>query len=140
MILLDTNVVSEFMKPEPSETVGDWLDAQQADALYLSSITMAELRYGAALVPEGRRRRQLETAINTVVRQDFEGRVLPFDDLAAECYARIRALRRARGAPVGAMDAMIAAIAFAREATLATRNVRDFEGCGIEVIDPFSAG
>ena len=138
MIILDTNVVSELLRPEPEHRVEAWLAAQDGISVYLTTISEAELRYGVAILPEGRRRDALVEAIDAIVREDFESRVLPFDGDAALAYAEIAASRRAAGRPISQLDCQIAAIGRARGAAIATRNARDFELCGIEVIDPWA--
>ena len=137
MILLDTNVISELLRPAPEPRVEAWLSAQDGAGIFLSAVSAAELRFGAALLPPGRRREALAAALDALLREDFAGRLLPFDEAAAEAYAEIAAARRAAGRPIRAFDAQIAAIARARGAAVATRNARDFEVCGIKVIDPW---
>jgi predicted nucleic acid-binding protein len=137
MILVDTNVVSELMRRNPSPAVLAWFGAQDALELHLSAIGEAELRRGAALVPRGQRRDRLVRAIDAMVAEDFAGRVLPFDSAAAVAFAAIFLDRRAAGRPISFPDCQIAATARARGATIATRNVGDFEGCGIRVTDPW---
>ena len=137
MYVLDTNVVSELMRPAPDPSVEAWVAKHPAAHLYLSSIGEAELRYGVAIMPAGRRREALAAAVDGLVREDFAGRVLPFDSAAAHAYAEIAAARRRAGRPVSQADCQIAAIAHARGLALATRNVRDFAGMGIEIADPW---
>lgn len=137
MILVDTNVVSELMRAAPAPAVLAWFDGQRAGDLYLSAIGEAELRTGAAILPEGRRRDRLIAEIGTMIDEDFAGRVLPFDSAAAKAYAAIAAARRTAGRPVSQADCQIAAIARSHGAAVATRNVADFEGCGIDVLDPW---
>jgi len=139
MILLDTNVISELMKPRPEHKVEAWLAAQPPADCFLSAVTEAELRYGIAILPAGQRRQQFEIALAGMLNQDFDGRILPFDSAAAVAYAVIASDRRRSGRPISQMDAQIAAIARAAGATLATRNVADFQGCGISIIDPWNA-
>ncbi len=139
MILLDTNVVSELMRPAPSPVVMAWFAAQPAASLFISAVTEAELRYGVMLLPEGRRRTDLMAAIEGMLIEDFAGRILPFDSAAAVAYAAIAASRREVGKPISQFDAQIAAIAQSRGAELATRNVADFEGCEVEVTNPWMA-
>ena len=136
MILLDTNVVSELMRPAPDAGVVAWVAGQAA--LYLSAISEAELRLGAALMPAGARAAAVADAVDAMLAEDFGGRILPFDSAAARGYAAIMAARCATGRPVAAFDAMIAATALAAGATVATRNTRDFEGCGVAVVNPWN--
>ncbi len=138
MILLDTNVLSELMRPMPDNAVEAWIGLQPPASLFISTITEAELRYGAALMPNGRRRDTVAAAIEGMMMEDFHGRILAFDSAAAIFYAQIAANRRAGGRPITPFDAQIAAIARSRGATLATRNVADFEGCGVEIVNPWS--
>lgn len=137
MIILDTNVISELMKPAPAPAVVDWAGHQTAAALYTTTITQAEILYGVLLLPKGGRRGAIEAAARVIFTQKFEGRLLSFDPEAAEAFGRIAAARRAAGRPMSAFDAQIAAIAACRGATLATRNVGDFEGCGVRLFDPW---
>lgn len=139
MILLDTNVLSELMRPTPSPAVEGWLSSQPAAGMFISSITEAELRYGLALLPAGRRQKQLVAQVEAMLAEDFAGRILPFDSPAATAYAHIAAARRRSGRPISQADAQIAAIAASRGASLATRNVADFVDCGIDVVDPWKA-
>ena len=137
MIVNDTNVISELMRPAPASTVLEWFAAHRSTDLYLSAVSEAELRTGAAILPAGKRRDGLVASIDAMIDEDFAGRVLPFDSAAARAYATIAAGRRAAGRPITEADCQIAAIALAFEATVATRNVADFEGCGIAVVDPW---
>lgn len=137
MIVLDTNVISEMMRPDPSPTVENWLAGQPAAGMFISAITEAELRYGLALLPAGQRRRRLLAQAEAMLAEDFAGRILPFDSAAAEAYAPIAAARRLAGRPISQADAQIAAIAASRGAAIATRNVSDFAECGIPVVDPW---
>ena len=139
MILLDTNVISEMMRTEPAQIVLDWFGKHDAADLFISAVTEAELRTGVAILPDGQRRDRLQLAINGMIDQDFQSRVLPFDSPAARSYAEIAAARRAKGKPIMEADCQIAAIACACGAAIATRNVKDFEGCGISVINPWNA-
>ena len=140
MIVLDTNVISELMLPTPDSGVMDWVARQAAPDLHVSAISEAELRYGAEVLPEGRRRDWLLEEIEGMLREDFAGRVIPFGSHAAKAYALIAAARRAAGRPIGVADCQIAAIAHSLGASVATRDVNDFEGCGIEVINPWTGG
>ncbi len=139
MILLDTNILSELMRPAPSPAVMSWLAAQPAASLFISAVTEAELRYGVLLLPEGRRRADLIAALEAMLTEDFAGRILPFDSAAALAFAAIAASRWQAGKPVSQFDAQIAAIAQSRGAELATRNVADFAECGVEIINPWTA-
>ena len=138
--ILDTNVVSELMRPSPFEIVANWVDRQISTGLYISTITEAELRYGTELLPEGRRKNGLLSTMEAMFREEFAGRILPFDRAAARAYAVIAATRRAAGLSVKHSDCQIAAIAYSVGASVVTRNVRDFEGCGVDVINPWSSG
>ena len=140
MIILDTNVLSELLRPEPAEQVERWLAAQDGATVYFTTVGEAELRHGVALLPAGKRRNALSTAIEGLLEEDFRDRILPFDRPAARAYATIAAERRAAGRPISQFDCQIAAIARARGATVATRNSSDYQGCGIELIDPWTAG
>ena len=139
MILLDTNVLSELMKPAPSPELAAWLGAQPAPGLFISAVTEAELRFGLALLPEGARRNRLVSALEAMLAEDFAQRILPFDSAAASVYARIAADRRKVGRPITQFDAQIASIARSRNAALATRNIDDFEGCGVQLLNPWGA-
>ena len=139
MIVLDTNVVSELMKSAPEPAVMAWIDAIPGATMFLSAVTQAEILYGVALVPEGKRREGLALAARTAFESYFRGRILPFDSEAAEVFAELAAGRRRAGRPISQADAQIAAIARSRGAVLATRNVPDFEGCGVEIVDPWGA-
>ena len=143
MILLDTNVLSEAMKPEPAPAVRDWLDAQAAETLYLSSVSVAELLFGIGALPEGRRGQGLATVFEGVfegVLDLFGNRVLPFDEKAARHYAGLAAAARAAGRGFSVPDGYIAAIAAAHGFIVATRDAGAFEAAGISVIDPWRAG
>ncbi len=138
MILLDMNVLSEVLRPLPDPAVERWLDSQPDASLFTSAITEAELYQGVALMLLGRRRTALAVAIGNILADDFTGRILPFDSSAAAAFAEVIASRRRAGRPISQSDAQIAAIARSRGATLATRNVRDFERCGITVVNPWT--
>jgi hypothetical protein len=137
MILLDTNVVSAVMARAPDAAVVAWLDRQETLALYLSAVTVAEIRYGLHVLPDGRRRSSLEDRFAKFLAEGFSGRILPFDAEAALRYGEIMAARRGASRPMSVLDGQIAAIARAHRLAVATRNVRDFELCGLEVVDPF---
>ena len=138
MIIIDTNLISELMRLTPEPAVMTWFAKQDSATLYLTAVSEAELRTGAAILPEGRRRNRLTTEINAMIGQDFAGRVLPFDSTAAKAYAAIAASRRSAGQPILEADCQIAAIAQANDAALATRNTADFEHCAITVINPWT--
>lgn len=138
MIILDTNVVSEPLKPSPEPAVLAWLDAQAPETLCLTSITLAELLAGIAALPAGRRRNQLGQALSQKIMPLFEDRVLAFDTQAAHAFAAVQASASAAGNPIGFADGAIAAIAASHGFAVATRNVRDFKGTGVEVIDPWA--
>ena len=138
MIVLDTNVVSELLRPAPSRQVEAWLSAQDGAQVYFTAVGEAELRHGVAVLPEGRRRTALTKAIEDILGEDFRGRILPFDSAAAKAYAAIAAERRAAGRPISQFDCQIAAIARANAAAVATRNTSDFEACGIPLMDPWA--
>ena len=138
MVLLDTNVVSELMRDSPTPEVLAWVDNQPSRELFVTSITEAEIRTGIAFLPEGARRRGLLDTFERTLGDLFAHHVLPFDSSAARAYADIAAARRAIGRPISQPDCQIAAIAIARGMFVATRNVRDFSGTGVEVIDPWA--
>lgn len=139
MILLDTNVVSAVMAPAPAAAVVEWLNRQVTETLFLSTVTVAEIGYGLRLLPDGRRRRDLRDRFARFVATGFEQRLLPFDAAAADLYGEVLGHRREPGRPLGVLDGQIASIARSRHLAVATRNVRDFEECGLEVINPFAA-
>ncbi len=138
MIVLDTNVLSELLRPTPARQVETWLSAQDGSEIYFTAIGEAELRHGVAIMPASKRRAELSKAIEGMLNEDFQDRILPFDRAAARAYAAIAAQRRAAGRPISQFDCQICAIALANEAMVATRNTADFEGCGVAVIDPWS--
>lgn len=138
MIILDTNVISEFSRPYPDVGVTDWMNSLAPSDPYITAITEAELRYGVSLLPDGRRRERLLARIERTLRRYFVRRILPFDSNAARSYAALAVYRRAAGRPISHPDCQIAAIAHSVGAGLATRNVTDFQDCGIEVINPWS--
>lgn len=138
MIILDTNVLCEFMKPLPEPKVVLWLRNQPSASLFTTSITQAEIHYGICLLPEGKRRTALQDAAAEMFREDFAGRILAFGCQEARLYAELAAERRSLGKPISQSDAQIAAIARSSGARLATRNVVDFEECGLEILNPWS--
>jgi predicted nucleic acid-binding protein len=139
VIILDTNVVSEPLRPAPDATVLAWLDAQAPQTLCLSAVTVAELQAGVAALPAGRRRARLAQLLAERVMPLFEGRVLAFDLQAAHAFAQVQAGARAAGNPMAFADAAIASIALVHGCAIATRNVRDFAGTGVTLIDPWAA-
>ena len=139
VLLLDTNVLSELIRKSPDPAVEAWAAGLPLEDLFFSAVGEAELRYGAAILPIGRRRQALVPDIDAVLREAFENRILPFDSDAARIFADIAATRRSAGRPVTPADCQIAAIARSRNMAVATRNVRDFENIDIEVVNPWTA-
>jgi predicted nucleic acid-binding protein len=137
MILLDTNVISEPLRPLPEARVSDWIDAQPLETLYLSAMTVAELRAGVALMPTGKRRAALHEHLEKSVLPMFAGRVLPFDLASTTTYAELMLRVRKAGSGIGTADACIAAIAIANGFTVATRDTGPFQAAGLEVINPW---
>lgn len=137
MILLDTNVLSAVMQRDPDRIVVDWLDAQPTESVWTTSITVFEVRFGIELLAQSRRRRRLEEAFTRALEQDFGGRVIGVDEPAARAAGAIAARQRAAGRTVEIRDVLIAGIATARKATLATRNLRHFAQTGIKLVDPW---
>jgi predicted nucleic acid-binding protein len=138
MIVLDTNVISELMRPRSEPRVIGWADDQAANEVYLTAVTTAELRYGVARMPDGRRRTDLADRLQRAIAEEFASRILSFDDNAAAHYAEIVIDRERRGQPISMADAQIAAICRRHGAGLATRNTKDFAHTGIDLIDPWS--
>ena len=139
MIVLDTNVVSELMRPAPNPAIESWIANRPVASLFISAVGEAELRFGLAIMPAGRRRDAFASEIEAMLREDFADRILPFDSEAARAYAAIAASRRVAGRPIAEADCQIAAIARSRGMALATRNVRDFEDTGIHILDPWTS-
>ena len=137
MYVIDTNVASELMRPAPMASVAAWVADRDAEELFLTAISEAELRYGVAIVPAGRRKNELEAAMTRWLEVGFGERILPFDSAAARHYAEIASRRRRAGRPIEGADCQIAAISRVRGAVLVTRNVRDFSDTGVELIDPW---
>jgi toxin FitB len=135
--LLDTNVVSEWVKPRPHQSVVEWVAGVEEGQVFLSVVTLAELRRGVELLDEGRRRRALEAWISDELTERFHGRVLPVGLAVAESWGRLCARATRSGRALGVMDAFFAATAQVHELTLATRNVRDFDGLDIELFNPW---
>ena len=138
MIILDTNVVSEAMKAEPAQAVKQWLNNQISRSLYLTSISLAELRVGIARLPDGRRKDATEDVLNFTLSTLIDTRILPFDYQAAEAYARIDSITKSKGKAIALPDGQIAAIAMAHGFAVATRDTAPFDAAGIDVINPWS--
>ncbi len=137
MIVVDTNVVSEIMEDRPNPAVLEWIDRIDPHRLWTTSISLAELVSGINRLPDGRRRTGLDAKLWQVIALSFEDRILPFDQAAAMTYGMIVPMRLHRGHPISVPDAQIAAIALAHGATLATRNVKDFEETGVPLVNPW---
>ena len=140
MIILDTNVLSALMRSEPEDRVVRWLDRQPAESVWMTSITVFEARFGIALLPQGARRRALEQSFTRLLQEDLENRILDFDGAAAGEAATLAAARPKAGRTVDFRDTQIAGIALSRRASIATRNVRHFQGLKITVVDPWKTG
>ena len=139
MYVIDTNVASELMRPLPAPTAAAWITGRDAEDLYLTAVSEAELLYGVAIVPAGRRRNELEAVMLRWLDTGFAARILPFDSGAARDYADIAAGSRSARRPIAAADCQIAAIARSRGMAVATRNARDFGDTGVETVDPWTA-
>lgn len=137
MIILDTNVVSELMSGTPSPSVVDWFEDQTPETVYLTTFTLAEIRFGIAVLPRGRRKAALHEGFEEQILPAFDGRILTFDEDAAATYAPALARARTRGRAIGATDCYIAAIALAHGCAVATRDRSPFKAAGVPVIDPF---
>lgn len=139
MIILDTNVISEPLRQAPENLVIEWIDAQALETLYLSAITVAELRFGMASLPAGKRRGRLQESLEKQVLPLFAGRVLPFDMLASQAYGELMAKARAAGLAIGTADGYIAATAAANNMIVATRDISSFEAARVGIINPWEA-
>jgi len=139
MIILDTNIVSEFMTSPPSGSVLRWLNEQNTTSLYLTSITIAEISYGLSVLPMSKRRKLLDERFKLFVESGFKQRILSFDEHAAYIYGGLLAHRRQLGKPMSCFDGQIAAIAYAKGFAVATRNIKDFQHCQLELINPFES-
>jgi toxin FitB len=137
MIVLDTNVISELMRPQTNESVLGWVDAQGQDELFVTAVTVGEILYGIARLPDGKRKSDLHTAADETLDVDFAERILAFDKSAAEHYGHVVSLRERNGRPISMADALIASICLSYSASLATRNIADFEGVGLDLINPW---
>ncbi len=138
MIVLDTNVLSEALRPSPAVAVLRWLAAQDPVAVFTTTITQAEVLHGVEALPAGKRRSRLSFAIENLFADEFRGRILPFDEDSARVFPKVVAHREALRRPISQFDAMIASICRSRGAAVATRNVSDFEHCGVPIIDPWN--
>ena len=139
MIVLDTNVVSELMRRTPDPAVTAWVADHDAATLFVTAIGEAEFRYGVAILPAGRRREMLASAVDLMLREDLAAHILPFDSAAARAYATIASERRATGRTAAQADTQIAAIARSRGMAVATRNIKDLQGMGVDLINPWEA-
>jgi toxin FitB len=140
MVLLDTNVLSELMRSVPNESVIRWLDSLPEDDVWISAVTVAEIRLGLAILPEGRRKQTLTKLADQMLHEEFSEKCLPFDYQAAGAYAGIVSSRTRQGSPITVEDARIAAIALTAEVSLATRNTKEFLGIeGLELVNPWEA-
>jgi len=139
MIVLDTNVLSEALRPIPESSVLEWLASQPRASLFTTAVTRGEILYGIRLLSDGKRRRGLWDAAKKIFDEDFAGQVLSFDSEAADMYAEISVSRRSAGKPISQFDAMIVSMARSRGASLATRNVKDFDDCGTDIVNPWTA-
>jgi predicted nucleic acid-binding protein len=139
MIILDSNIVSALMRVEPEHAIIAWLDLQPRALLWTTAVTILEIRHGLAIMPAGQRRNQRLAAFDRVIVDDMENRILPFDQAAAEEAAILMASRQRSGRSVELRDTMIAGIALAQRATIATRNVRHFNDLAVSVVDPWYA-
>jgi len=139
MFLLDTNILSAAMSSRPAPEVANWMTRQPADLLFTAAVCQAEILSGITVLPKGRRREALEMAALSMFREDFAGRILPFDSDAAVIYGEVFALRRSAGRPAAIADLMIASIARAHGANVVTRDTGDFEGCGLALINPWAS-
>jgi len=139
VIILDTNVISELMRPAPDPAVVGWVATQPRALLHTTHINQAEILYGIATLPDGRRRAHLIEAARAIFAEEFAGRILPFGSEAAPYFAQIVATRRRAGTPIEGLDALIAAIALAAGAQVATRDTGGFTGCGLTLINPWTS-
>jgi predicted nucleic acid-binding protein len=137
MIVLDTNLISELLLPQPNVDVTVWLASQPLESVFTTAITQAEVLFGIRILPMEKRQLSLEMTTKAIFLEDMAGRILPFEAAAADIYASVVAKRKAMGRPMSQFDAQIAAITLSHGAALATRNVRDFAHIGLDVIDPW---
>lgn len=139
MLILDTNIFSALMRKEPDQKIIDWLDKQSAESIWTTSVTIFEIKYGLGILPQSKKRKDLESAFLTVCEKDLKNRIFDFDPLAANEAARISADLKNMGKPVDFRDVQIAGITAARKGALVTCNTKHFINCGIEIIDPLIA-
>ena len=137
MIILDTNIISELMKVSPDNKVIRWVDDQEITQLFITAITIAEIEYGLNALPAGTRKSMLEVAFNKSIKQAFKYRIHSFDENSAKFYGAIMGKKKALGKPMSILDGQLAGVVRAQGAMLATRNIRDFAHCDIELINPF---
>jgi toxin FitB len=137
MIVLDTNVISELMRPQMNESVLEWVDAQVEDELFVTAVTVGEILYGIARLPDGKRKSDLRASADETFDVDFTDRILAFDKSAAGHYGQVVSERERSGRPISMADALIASICLSYSASLATRNIADFEGVGLDLINPW---
>ncbi|HEX6898282.1 MAG TPA: type II toxin-antitoxin system VapC family toxin [Thermoanaerobaculia bacterium] len=137
MIVVDTNILAELMKEAPAQAVLSWVNDQESSALFVTAITIGEIGYGLRIMPQGKRRLQLEQGFERFLAEGFAGRILDFDEKAARHYSEVMGRRKELGRPLSVQDGQIASIARARGCSVATRNVRDFVECGVEIVNPF---
>ena len=138
-MILDTNIISEMMRPKPTASVMHWLNQQDASELFVSTVTVGEIMHGLEALPAGQRRRRLEAGFERLIREAFDTRLLIFDEDVARHYGRLMAAQRKMGKPLSALDAQIAATALAHRMAIATRNVKDFADSGLAITNPFYA-
>ncbi len=138
MIILDTNVLSELMRLQPNKSVVLWIGKHQVSSLFITALTQAEILYGLEILPKGKRRTTLKKVAKSMFEIDFANRILPFDSNATYLFATLAAKRKKIGRPISQIDAQIAAIALSQQAVLATRNVKDFDECGVEIVNPWN--
>ena len=138
MIILDTNVLSELMRASPSAQVANWLGSMSQSTIFTTAVTKAEILYGLEPMPRGRKRELLQRAVTAMLTERFPNRVLPFGEDEAPIFAHLAATRRGLGRPIGQFDCQIASIARIHGASVATRDIRDFADCGLDLIDPWA--
>ncbi len=138
MIVLDTNIISEIMRPKPDDTVIEWLNQQNSLDLFVNSISIAEISYGLYVLPNGKRKQQLQTRFEQFINNGFQFRILTFDEQAARMYGKVMGEAKRTGHPMSIADGQIAAIALTNDFAVATRNIKDFSYCGVRLVNPFN--